>query len=373
MTQWTHLCRAIGLAILVAISNARSPAEPKAPGEGARTASNTEPESKTNTPNETSADLTKVVGKGVYTLEQIDAKPEFRLVYPVLWREAEVSSHLQFARMNPDSELADDILLRAAEILVNEKKYDQALKILDAIIERYPNSAQVHRNVFTGLVLKLPYTQCEVETNRKALFDHIREHPDFTADEALRLKALLYNSLGKTGEAVEVLQQYVDGHPRGRWAEEDTRALSRLGSFRMYRKDELIFHHLAWLYYRRGDYGEAESILIQAIKNFVGSPYTVAYYDLLARIHEKTGDAVKEVDALTHRWELSKRKEHVWVGVAGTLDRETLPECEHWRLLLLVRPPEKVDSRLRELKAIEGGRAKDGTQQRPKAEAPGEP
>jgi hypothetical protein len=207
-----------------------------------------------------------------------------------------------------------------------------------------------------------------VEEGREALSVHIRDHPDFTADEALRCKALVNETLGKKKEAIEALQQYVDKHPRGRWAEEDSRARSRFGSFWIYRKHELIFHHLAWLYCRRGDYVKAENVLLQAVKSFVGSPYTVVYYDLLARIHEKTGDAVKEIDALTHCRDMHQRGEHRLVGVVGSLDRQVLPECERWRLLLLVRSPEKVDSRLRELKAIEGGRAKDGTQQRPKAE-----
>ncbi len=349
MMQWKYVRRAIGVVILVAIPNVCSSAEPKTPSKPERASPESEANSQAPTPNETDTDRSKIVGKGVYTLERIKGMPGFSLIYPMFRRDLKQSDLLEFARKNPESELADDVLLRAAEVHVNKKEYDQAIRILDTIIKRYPYSAHVDKEVLLRLILNMPEPASEIKEAKEALSLHIREHPDFTADKALRCKALVFEMLGKRAEAIQILQQYVEKHPRGRWAAEDTKARPRFPSFGIYRTDELIFHHLAWLYHQSGDHIKAGDVLTQAIKNFVGSPYTVSYYDLLARTHEKTGDATKEIDALTRLREMMRRGAQNWVGVVGGPDREELSEYERWHTWLRVQSPEKIDLRLREL------------------------
>jgi hypothetical protein len=358
MTQWKYVRRAIGVVILVAIPNACSSAEPRIPPKAERASRESEADSAARLPNETDTDRGKIVGKGVYTLEQIKGMPGFSLISPTFRRDPKWSDPLEFARKNPESEIADDVLFQTAEVLANKKEYDQAIRILDTVIERYPYSAHVNKMQLLCLLLNVPEPASEIKQAKEALSLHIREHPDFTADKALRCKALICEVLGKRGEAIKLLQQYVEKHPRGRWAAEDTRALSRFWSFRIHRTDELIFHHLAWLYYESGDHIKAGNVLTQAIKNFMGSPYTVSYYDLLARTHEKTGDVAREIDALTHLSEIMRHREQDRVGVIGGPDLGELFLHERWHVSLRVRPPEKIDLRLRELQAKEAGQGK---------------
>ncbi len=324
--------------------------QPKPPPKADRASRDSEADSTARSPNETDTDRTKIVGKSVYTWEELKGMPGFPLLGIWFGPDPKESDPLEFARNNPESELADDVLLRAAEGFFVKKEYDQAIGVLDTIIERYPYSAHMHKGVFLNLVLNVPGSASEITEEKEALSLHVREHPGFTADKALRDKALICEELDKRAEAIKLLQQYVEKHPRGRWAVEDTRARPRFRSFSLKRTDELIFHHLAWLYHQSGNHIKAGNVLTQAIKNFVGSPYTVSYYDLLARTHEKTGDATKEIDALKHLRVMMRHGKRIWVGFVGGPDPSELLLHERWYVGLKVRPPEKVDLRLRELK-----------------------
>ena len=112
MTQWKYVCRAIGVVILVAIPNACSPAESKTPPKGERPSRESEADSAARTPNETDTDRSKIVGKGVYTLEQLNGMPGFSLINPCFRPDPKKSDPLEFVRKNPESGLKTTSTLR---------------------------------------------------------------------------------------------------------------------------------------------------------------------------------------------------------------------------------------------------------------------
>ena len=70
MTRWKYVRRAIGVVIFMAIPNASSASR------------ESESDSAARTPNKTDTDRSKIVGKGVYTLEQLKGMPGFSLINP---------------------------------------------------------------------------------------------------------------------------------------------------------------------------------------------------------------------------------------------------------------------------------------------------
>ncbi len=286
----------------------------------------------------------KIVGKGVYTLEEHKNILGFSMI-PLFGRKVKPAELLEFACKNPESEIADDALLFAAKKYFIVKKSDQAIDILNTIIERYPYSAQVDEGVLFVQRLKLPqyYSQ-----KKDILKSHIRDHPNLTADEALRRKAFYLETLGKRAEAIRLLEGYVEKHPRGRWAIENKKVRRLVQPHPFRRTDELIYHHLAWLYIQNGDHAKAVNPLKQAIKTFVGSQHVISYHDLLAKAYQKTGDAKKEIATLLQLQELMHSKGYL-IGVEAD-DRAKFPPHMQWRYWLRIRPPEKIDQRLRKLK-----------------------
>ena len=349
MTNWKYVCWKIGSAILMLIPIICIADEPETSSNVVQISSGLRSDSATSVACQIDTDRDKIVGKGVYTLEEQKKIPGFALIYPLFGGASEPSKLLEFARKNPESEIADDALLFAAKKYFIVKKSDQAIDILNTIIERYPHSAHVDEMVLFSQRLAVPQSYSPAMILRDILRLHIREHPNFTADEALRRKAFYLETLGKRAEAIKLLEGYVEKHPRGRWANEDEKARVLFNPRSLRRTDELIYHHLAWLYHQNGDHAKAISPLKQAIKNFVGSRYTTSYHDLLAKTYQKTGDTKQEMAALLQLSELVRNHKHSDVGVEGG-NREKFPPHEHWRYWLRVRSPEKIDQRLAELK-----------------------
>ena len=287
----------------------------------------------------------KIIGKGVYILEEQNNLHGFFLIGPKFNDNVKPSELLEIVRKRPENEIADDALLFAAEKYFLTNKPDMAIDALNEIIKRYPYSAQVDEGVLFIQRLKLPQNYSQ---EKDILKSHIRDHPNLTADEALRRKAFYLETFGKRSEAIAFLEEYVEKHPRGRWANENKKVRILVQSLPFRRTDELIYHHLAWLYIQNGDHAKAVNPLKQAIKTFVGSQYVLSYYDLLAKAYRKTGDTKQEIATLLQLQELIRRKGYL-VGVEGD-DRAKFPPHKHWRYWLRVRPTEKIEHRLAELK-----------------------
>ncbi len=338
MIGWKCVWQMVGMAVLLVISGGCGSGEPETSQKGSQ-------------PGSAAADRVKIIGRGATRGE----------LPPDQWAgpgDVPPSVLVEFARENPEHELADDYLLGAARRAIDSKQYEQAIDILDMTVEQHPHAARL--DGWAHGVLDPSESFCsEFPLMREAALvqaRHIDEHPNFSADEAIRYKALVLEELGKTTDALRLLQRYVEQHPRGRWAKEDAEVRPRLKQWNLSRRtDELIFLHLAWLYYDGGDHTRSGEILTRAIKTFPNSFCCRCYYGLLARVYQQTGNAAGEVDALTRVHELREpaiRAIHsmYWNppgAPSGNLLRLNHPD----RLRSRLRSPEKIHQRLRELGA----------------------
>lgn len=355
MTLWKHVCVVLATPVFAAIpipcNSAESRSlqeETQAIEESDGTVMGCRSEAKTERP--------KIIGKGA----------EINGVDLSMWGQDEPvpdSKWLEHALKNPESHYADEELLFVATRRMDKKQYERATELLDIIIRQYPNSAQVDFGAWAVLGTSLSVVPGMSEQERQARTAwarHINEHPNFTADEALRCKALLREELDKRAEAIKLLEEYVQKHPQGRWATEDAKVRASVKPFHFYnRTDELIFLQLAWLYYDSGQYDKARGILTHAIKTYAGS-YGLPYYcDLLALTYRKMDHAAKEAETLLRTKELLERnKQSTILSKKRIDDIAKLPLHDYRRLWLRIRLPEEIDQRLRELKAKEAGQGK---------------
>ncbi len=209
-----------------------------------------------------------------------------------------------FAEANPDSEFADEAMLVVASRLgrpsadrsrPRTKRATKALKMLDTIIQNNRHAAFC--NFFRLRVVP--------ETSRKKVLakyrEYVRYHPNYSADIAMRMKALLYEKLGERQLGIELLERYVRKYPQGRWAAEDS-AFFKEETMSVWwlvrRTDERIFYELARMYVAEQEYAKAATVLRQAIAVYSELPVIVFYYDLLARTYEKASDPANERRAL---------------------------------------------------------------------------
>jgi len=241
------------------------------------------------------ADEPQFIGKGYYDYDELVDNGH---VYPAYWKPSE--EMLKYARDHPKSDTADEALLEAALKLKRKEEYAEALQILDQVIANYGNSAYANLCScwFRGAGL--------VTEQRHKAQRHVRDHPDFSADLALLRKAQLLERMGKPGEAVNLLEAYVEKFPDGRWADADVKlhyVIGRDGGtrrrwVRLYRTHEHVFWDLARLYQQRDRQQETIELLTHAIRAFPSSPLLPAYYDLLAKTYQQMGDTAKESAAL---------------------------------------------------------------------------
>ena len=305
-------------------------------------------------PSEARAERPKIIGKGA----------EINGVDLSMWSEEEGSAPdgklLEHVIKNPESHYADEELLLVATRRMDKKQYERAADILDIIIRQYPNSAQVdyRAGAVLGTSLSMAGMSEQERQARKARARHINEHPNFTADEALRCKALICEELDKRAEAIKLLEEYVKKHPQGRWATEDAKVRESMKPFHSYyRTDELIFLQLARLYYDSGQYDNARGILTQAIKTYAGSRRLLYYCDLLALTYQKMGHPAKEAEALLRNKEVLQRDKRVRNAIRDSRkSKTTFPFYRTNRFR--IRLPGEIDQRLRELQAKEAGQGK---------------
>ena len=306
-------------------------------------------------PSEAKAERPKIIGKGA----------EINGVDLSMWGQGKPPSDaklLEHVIKNPESHYADEELLLVATRRMDKKQYERAADILDIIIRQYPNSDQVDYMAWAVLGTSLPMAGMSEQEKqaRKARARHINEHPNFTADEALRCKALIREELDKRAEAIKLLEEYVKKHPQGRWATEDAKVRESVKPIPSYnRSDELIFFQLAWLYYDSGQYDKARGILTQAIETYAGSSFMLCYCDLLALTYQKMGHAAKEAETLLRNKEVLQRDKMLRISIRSSREgNTTFPLYRTSRFWLRIRLPEEIDQRLRELQAKEAGQGK---------------
>ena len=339
--KWKHICHAVGTVVVVVIPNGCDSAQPTTASKAAQANRISEAESASHAQNEADADQKKIVGKGAELGEDADSALWFPRSGPL-----PSSKYLEFAQNNSNSESADECLLVAAERLAANEQYEEAMDVVDTLIERYPDSASFDMSAALGMIPSLPQPDQQKREALRAWARYINDHPNFTADEALVCKALLYGKLGKRTEAINLLEHYVQRHPNGRWAAEDARARPRLKPMHISnRTDEVIFWHLACLYYDGGNYAKADDTLTRAIKIYAGSPNLAFYYDLLATTHQKTGNDTEEANALRRVRELLRGDEYSSLGTYG----KELALHDHRRIETRIRSLERINERLREL------------------------
>jgi len=341
MIQCRFVWQATGIALVTAIPSGLDSAEPITVAQASRMS---EADSSSHAQHEADVAGKKIVGKGAELGEDADSA----LWFPK-YGAVPSSKYLAFARKNPESESADEALLVVAERFVANKQYEQAMHVVDTIIDRYPNSASFDMLAALGMIPSLPQPDQQKREALQAWARYINDHPNFTADEALVCKALLYGKLGRRTEAIELLEQYVQRHPNGRWAAEDARARPRLKTLRLWnRTDQVIFWHLACFYYDSGRHAKAADILTRAIKTYDGSVNLVFYYDLLAKTHRKTGNDTEEANALRQVRTFLDRDEYSSLGTYG----KELALYDHRRIQIRISSLEQINERLRELDAV---------------------
>jgi len=252
---------------------------------------------------EPSSDERRIVGKGYYFQQERVGKAHAQLQY---WETPEKS--LQFARDHPSSDTVDEALLDAAWKLAKRQKYTEAMRITDEVISKYEHSA------FSGISSSWDraagFTPEPILKARR----YIRNHPDFSVDVAMYMKAEFLEHIGKQVDAIRLLQAYVKRFPQGRWAKEDREFIEAFGERKAYRlthaelhrTHEYIFLALARLHYQRREYVEAVKVLRQARQAFPLSPLLPTYYDLLAKTYQQTGTRDKEEEALGQMRRLAK-------------------------------------------------------------------
>jgi len=348
MTQWKYVCWMIGVAVLTLSPKVCDSAEAQERLDDSQSGR----DSATDPQNVADADRPKVIGKGAY----LNAADLSLFIFDTGPKPA--SAFLEFAQENPKSEFADEALFYAADLLIAKGQYEQVITIFDAIIEQYPHSAKFDMGACLFLRPSLHDPNYERQQAAMARARHIKDHPNFTADEAIRCKALVLEELGKRTEAVELLQQYVEDHPKGRWTREDAAVRPRLKPFTyLDRSHEMLFCHLAWLHYDDGNHGDSVEVLEQAVKNFAGCWNLIFCYDLLALGYQQMGNPTKEADALLRVKSMLDQNNNTYgLSRLERTGRENLPVHSSERIRLRIRSPEKINQRLRELDAARAER-----------------
>jgi len=352
MTQHKGVWHAVGITVFVMIPSPCDGGQPKTLPNGAQVTRESRADSVARSQHETHARRPRIVGKGAELGKGADLSLAF-----VHSGTASASRYLEFARKNPGADTADEALLYVAETLITSKQYEQALVLLDVVIQRYPNSANLDMGACFDLTGGVPRSDHRKTQAGMAIARHINDHPNFTADIAVRCKALVYEELGERTAAIKLLSQYVERHPKGRWASEDAKVRPSVKPFNIrYRTDEILFCQLAWLYHDSGNHGKAAEVLAQAIRTFAGSPSLVFYYDLLALVHQKMGKPTNEADSLLRAKKLLEQGYYTMLlhQLANPdSNKPDLLSYEH--IWLRIRSPKKINERLRELRGPRKG------------------
>lgn len=342
MMKLKYICFAVNTVVVVLLQNTSYSATPPIKFEVGQTSPVSKVQLVSQSPNNPNVEHRKIIGKGATLGKDADVE---------LWAspggQPPASRYLEFARENPKSDTADEALLVAAEKLAVDKEYERALNILDMIIKQYPDSASIDISALMSMLISVnaPYMPPQVIKARKAFVNYIDDHPNFTADQALVCKALLYRKLGKKTEAVTLLEEYIQRYPNGQWEAEDAKVRAQFNCYFPNRTDQVICWHLACFHYDDGNYVKSCAVLARAMKTYAASFNIVFFLDILAKNHMKTGNKAEEKKALMRLNILLQDGKYMGVGT----DKSRLPLYHYLHMEERIRSLEQINQRLREL------------------------
>ncbi len=282
----------------------------------------------------------RILGEGYYSPEEIKNVKRPRAA-------ASVAELVTFAKSNPESDFADEALVLAADRRARSAGpssldfAEEATELLNTIAAKYSDAAFF--NMF-----RLPASSSRDEQADLASYrEYLADHPNFSADIAVRIRARLHEKLGKRGEGIDLLERYVDKFPAGRWGSEDAEFSRRSDHRRRtHRTAHHISYELARMYYMDKRYKKAQDVLRRAIKAFPYSRFDVVYYDLLARICEKTGNRAEEKHSLGTVKSIFEQKKALAMFAPSREWVDVLASAPAW---IRVRPLAAIEKRLQEL------------------------
>ena len=181
----------------------------------------------------------------------------------------------------PDSEQAEEAMLRKGLTQTLYGFYEPAIKTLESFMERYPQSIYVGRNV----------VQENIDENLKGMIDQhfqkedyltlVAAYRDYKSKYMLKFRfnttlfqvAVAHRSLGLFDDALDLLRFL------------ESRSEEAMG--------ELIQFEMAQIFYEQKNYAETRNKLAQFLQQYPQSPYDADAWQLLARVYWKNNEFSK--------------------------------------------------------------------------------
>lgn len=196
-------------------------------------------------------------------------------------------SLLDYANEKNGDSFQDEVLLLHVNGFICNGESTKALDILDILIDKYKVSKYTYVNI--------RHTDFSYENedalHRQNLLLHLENYPDNTCDIALLIKAQILCRLEKANDAINILKEYINTYPKGRWVQCDRHITSEVIQYsKWFRCEEQIFLLISKLYMEQKLFKEAINVLRMALKIYDLRFSQLLFFDMLSNCYEKTGD-----------------------------------------------------------------------------------
>lgn len=185
--------------------------------------------------------------------------------------EVIISKLAEYVTTHPQSDLADEALLKAGELAEKLGKYDEALTYYYKVSSEYPLAKKLEerflwRNYISEV--EIPYIN--------ELYQYYEKNPTYSSDLALLKTANCLKIQGKIEPAIETLKSLIAKYPDGLWEEEDQARIQNLGQSQIlsvYAPDWRRPHREAYLflakfYQEEGEIDQTIEITTQFLEKF---------------------------------------------------------------------------------------------------------